>query len=248
MSMRKVFAANLRRLSEQKKSHAHVARELGLNRQQFDNYLKGINLPNESVVSRILEYFQVDLSYMFSDNKSETGYNRLIEKHKTLLDSYIDQKLSSKPGGLQDGLYYVIFSMSGEVQNFACSLLAVRREGGITTFKRVTRLRGDTGIFKSTARDVHSGIVIYRDGMAFLMALDVTQQRLPSLLVASPVVSREVIYSGVSLISTGSRFDVIKFCICPVQKRTKIWSAMRKVSFLSANELDSAFPHVRQFF
>ena len=137
--------------------------------------------------------------------------------------------------------------MSGEVQNFACSLLAVRREGGITTFKRVTRLRGDTGIFKSTARDVHSGIVIYRDGMAFLMALDITHQRMPSLLVATPVASREVAYSGISLISTGNKFGFVRFCISPIQKRTKIWKAMRKVSFLSADEIDNLFPKVKQF-
>jgi hypothetical protein len=219
-----------------------------VNRQQFDNYLKGKNLPNESVVLKVLQYFQVDIQYMFSDNKKRTGYNNLIEKHQIALDNYIDQKISTKPGGIKDGLYYIIFSVLGELGSFACSLLAVRREGGLTTFKRITRLRGDVGIFKSTARDVHSGVIVYREGMAFLVALDITHQRSPSLLVANPVASRDVIYSGVSLISTGTSYNPVKFCICPISKRTSVWKAMKNVSFLRGDELRSQFPNAADFF
>jgi transcriptional regulator with XRE-family HTH domain len=248
MSLRLAFSKNLERLSSTKKSHAQVARDLGLNRQQFDNYLKGRNLPNESVVEKILQYFQVDLPYMFGENTERTGFDRLIEAHKRKLSEYVDNSISNKPGAISDGLYYLFFAHDPGGSNYACSLLSIRREGGITTFKRVTRLRGSSGVFKSEPRNVHSGIIVYRDKSVFFVGMDMTDERSPSLLAATPVVSRDVIYGGDALVSTGYNYEVVKFCISPISKRTKVWRAMRNVSLLSKAELDFNFPKVSQFF
>jgi hypothetical protein len=142
----------------------------------------------------------------------------------------------------------LFFSLGSRGEGYACSLLAVKREGGITTFRRVTRLRGDSGALRSKPRDIHSGVVVYREGAAFFVGMDMTDQRSPSLLAAIPVVSRDIIYGGDALVSTGHHYEVVKFCISPISKRSKVWRAMRNVSLLSKSELDLRFPQVSRFF
>jgi transcriptional regulator with XRE-family HTH domain len=250
MSMRSVFASNLRRLSSTRKSHAQVARDLGLNRQQFDNYIKGKNLPNETVVEKICEYFEVDLSFLFrSDNnfESTSGLNSLILDHRNFFDKIIDSEISERDRYIADGIYYVYFRSTNDEKSFVCSLIAIHREGGFTTFRRITRLRGEHGSLLIRTTDIHRGLVLHRNNTAFFLGIDTTKGRYPSILIANPVASRNVIYSGRSLVSDGNNFVVMNFCIVPASRKTKIWDAMRHVSFVSLDHLVKSAPDVIKY-
>lgn len=68
--LRKVFAENLRSLSERRTSIAQICREIGINRQQFNKYLSGNSLPSQLWMQRISGYFSVSVSDLFStDNQ-----------------------------------------------------------------------------------------------------------------------------------------------------------------------------------
>ena len=55
-----MFGANLRKLSERYESISELARQLGINRTQFNRYLSGESFPRPDVLARVCEFFGVD--------------------------------------------------------------------------------------------------------------------------------------------------------------------------------------------
>jgi transcriptional regulator with XRE-family HTH domain len=244
MSIRSIFAGNLRRLSSREKSHAHVARELGLNRQQFNSYVTGKNLPNERVIDNICAYFQVDVGTLFREADPEADFlniSSLTDRQRKFVERVVSSERSLARPALIDGLYYVYFSVPEDPNLVACSLMAVKREGGITTFRRITRLGGASGARHPRGRGIHSGIVTFRDGLAFFVGVDTTKNTPPTLLVGRAVASSEIIYAGQADILTDSGFRKARFYVTSVSRRTKVWKAMRNVKFHQASDVP-AFP------
>ncbi|WP_282060234.1 helix-turn-helix domain-containing protein [Roseobacter litoralis] len=58
--LRNMFGANLRHLSESYPSVSSLARQLGINRTQFNRYLSGESFPRPDVLARICDFFDVD--------------------------------------------------------------------------------------------------------------------------------------------------------------------------------------------
>lgn len=58
--LRSMFGANLRRLAEDHKSISALARDLRINRTQFNRYLSGESFPRPDVLARICDFFEVD--------------------------------------------------------------------------------------------------------------------------------------------------------------------------------------------
>lgn len=64
-----LFAARLTELSKAKGSYSHVARELGINRQQFARYLNGTSMPRDALLRKIADYFGVSTGSMFQTHE-----------------------------------------------------------------------------------------------------------------------------------------------------------------------------------
>jgi transcriptional regulator with XRE-family HTH domain len=60
------FRANLRYLCGFHRSVAEVCRKLSINRQQFNKYLAGTNLPSDYNMRKICQFFEVDAAGLFS--------------------------------------------------------------------------------------------------------------------------------------------------------------------------------------
>lgn len=58
--LRNMFGANLRLLAQEHSSISALARDLGINRTQFNRYLSGESFPRPDVLSRICVFFDVD--------------------------------------------------------------------------------------------------------------------------------------------------------------------------------------------
>ncbi|MEM1073143.1 MAG: XRE family transcriptional regulator [Pseudomonadota bacterium] len=58
--LRSMFGANLRSLSSRYPSISALARDLGINRTQFNRYLNGESFPRPDVLARICDFFDVD--------------------------------------------------------------------------------------------------------------------------------------------------------------------------------------------
>ena len=250
MFMREIFSENLRRLCAAQQSHAHVARELGVNRQQFYSYIKGKNLPNERVIEKICEYFEVDVGTLFRQYDPISDFSSidaLNDKHKKQLNRIIADETGSKQRGIADGLYYIYFSMANDPDIFICSLLAIRREGGLTTFKRISRYVDPLAALRPSQRGIHSGVIFFRESLLFFLGLDQVTPGTPSMLVARPMVSAEILYGGQAIVHSGPTFQIVKFCIALAPKRVKIWRAIKKVKIMSIYELSEISPTIMEF-
>ncbi|MGC1496726.1 MAG: helix-turn-helix transcriptional regulator [Sulfitobacter sp.] len=58
--LRNMFGANLRTLAAEYVSISDLARQLGINRTQFNRYLSGESFPRPDVLARICSFFEVD--------------------------------------------------------------------------------------------------------------------------------------------------------------------------------------------
>lgn len=58
--LRNMFGANLRQLAETYPSVSALARQLGINRTQFNRYLSGESFPRPDILARICDFFEVD--------------------------------------------------------------------------------------------------------------------------------------------------------------------------------------------
>jgi hypothetical protein len=186
------------------------------------------------VIDNICAFFQVDVGMLFREANPEADFQSietLTDRQRKFIDRVINDEKSSSRQALLDGLYYVYFSVPGDLEMVACSLMAIKRDGGITTFRRVTRLGGASGGLRPRARGVHSGIVIFRDGLAFFIGIDVIDNSVPTILVGRPIASSEIIYGGQAQLTSETGFGTAKFYITAVSKRTKVWKAMQRVKF-----------------
>ena len=87
---RRIYAKSLKRLCARKKSVSEVAREIGINRQQFEIYLQGISLPSANNRFRISQYFGVPSEDFFETE----AIDRLLSSQERLTTGTLD------PGGL----------------------------------------------------------------------------------------------------------------------------------------------------
>lgn len=73
--LRNMFGANLRLLCHDYSSISALARELGINRTQFNRYLSGESFPRPDVLARICDFFSVDARVLLEpvDQISQQG-------------------------------------------------------------------------------------------------------------------------------------------------------------------------------
>ncbi len=169
------FADNLRRLSLAKSSIAQVCRELGMNRQQFNKYLSGANLPGPVTLEKIARYFCVDSRSMFAwqDDTPRISPHQLpdlsvlshgaVERLGPVLAASADCKF-------REGIYHAYFPWlrgNGEVVR---SVIVVFKAGGHKFFRRYTRLTssGERKLRFNHGR--HDGIVLEISGRTYFLA------------------------------------------------------------------------------
>ncbi len=251
MSVKSIFAANLKRLCESRKSHAQVARDLGINRQQFNGYVTGRNLPNEGTIDRICAYFGVEIEVLFRDGVPEERFSNLeilTDSQKQLISLFASHERSVTRSNIAKGLYYIYFDYPGEPDKVLCSLLAVGREGILTTFRRITRMKDGSGRQLLGAKSVHKGIILKRSNSLFMVGLDSVGDWVPSMLVADASSSSSVLYNGFAQVMSPFKFHTVKFCIVPAKPNEKIWNAMKYIKTHKKSEVFNKLGELHDYF
>lgn len=128
-----VFAKNLRRLCAVKSNIATVCEDLAINRQQFNKYLNGMNVPGKKILNKIAAYFEVSPSDFFVEH---------VEKIDLKIYEVISRILSRGQAHiLKDGFYFCYYPLAFDPQYFVRALIIVKNEGGVTRFTRVNIVR-----------------------------------------------------------------------------------------------------------
>ena len=66
-----MFGANLRQLAADYPSISDLARQLGINRTQFNRYLSGESFPRPDVLARICRFFEIDARVLLEGGGGE---------------------------------------------------------------------------------------------------------------------------------------------------------------------------------
>ena len=220
MSLRKLFSQNLMRLSRQRKSHAEVARAIGINRQQYNNYLYGKNLPNESIIDRICAYFGVSHASLFQREDQVGRSNQLPADCTAAFLTIACKQASGARKSLRPGWYHIIFRSPEAPYFHVIYAMKVERRNGILEMRRFSRIALEGSIQRFVS--FHKGLVIEARQSIFLMSADIFENHSPSLLVARPVLSKVVSYAGKSLVRTATKDEVTRFVIVPVREEASI--------------------------
>lgn len=220
MSLRGLFSQNLLRLSRQRKSHAEVARAIGINRQQYNNYLYGKNLPNESIIDRICTYFGVTHASLFQRDEPVARSNQLPEDCKASFLNIACKQASGARKSLKPGWYHIIFRSPDAPYKHVIFAMKVERRNDVLEFRRFSRI----GLENAVPRFVsfHKGLVVEARQNVFLMSADIFDGHSPSLLIARPVLSKVVSYAGKSLVRTATRDEITRFVIVPVREEASM--------------------------
>ena len=165
MSLHEALSVNLARLCEGKGSIAAVCRATQINRQQFNRYLSGETVPNKRNREKICRYFGIAERELFIEPAEETGSrtgdptgswsHREMRAAMKLI--YSEPPLSIRPG-----IYFTYFAIPQDQTSIMRSVLVIRNDGGLTTFRRLTGFSEPHGSWWSHFTGDHKGIVIER--------------------------------------------------------------------------------------
>lgn len=126
-----MFGANLRQLSKGFSSISALARELGINRTQFNRYLSGESFPRPDVLARICDFFGVDARVLLEpvEQISQNGIAVAHDYMSEFIDASVQQVTEED---FPSGFYH--FSRRSFVKDdeFVRGLVFVKRVDGST--------------------------------------------------------------------------------------------------------------------
>ena len=134
------FADRLTELCKTKPSVSAVARDLGINRQQFARYISGESIPRQAINQKIAEYFGVDPGELHSDRPIKKSKMASLTAESTvrammlLLDAAAVHPITD--ADLAPGFYWqykLLLRMPGKVIK---SLVMITKKDGVCRYKR----------------------------------------------------------------------------------------------------------------
>ncbi|MFO1034897.1 MAG: helix-turn-helix transcriptional regulator [Hyphomicrobiales bacterium] len=190
MSVYDIFAANLRATCGRYKSIAEVCRGSGINRQQFNRYLAGQNLPNKRTLSRLCAFLRIEEVSLFSSSKTATDASPFAGQS----EKYVAQL---REGGrtqtvLGPGFYACYFPLQGHDGFIVKSIVRVWLEGDACHFIRHTIFRSAGSPDVRLAQGRHVGTVLANDRDIYLIGVN----KLKPHHISTIVVERQHVDGG----------------------------------------------------
>ena len=142
------FAQNLRLLSSYVHSISEICRQTGINRQQYDRYLKGKSKPSLHMVRRICDFFGVDDHEVLLDHAQFQEIVRLkpprIGGAHDPLHAFYDRLCRAPDQALKDpdkyvGYYHYYCRPSRNSEQIYRTLVRFYREGDLLLTKQIER-------------------------------------------------------------------------------------------------------------
>jgi transcriptional regulator with XRE-family HTH domain len=231
MSLREVLSTNLARLCKGEDSIASVCRATRINRQQFNRYLSGGALPNQRNLQKICQYFRIDEAELFRGNGLGTIVKGYVDDSTPW--SHIDLRSALKllhteaPTSVAPGLYYAHFAHPHDPKSLMRSIVTIRRDGNLSTFRRLTGLSEPKGSWWSHFNGDHKGIILERRHWLYFVALNGVGTHEPTLLVLRWVPNSDPILGGHAAILTPLGPTITAVVVTPCPRGTTLRAGIR---------------------
>ena len=207
-----IFAENLRIECEKSKSIAYVCRSLGINRQQFNKYLKGDHLPSAKRRRMMCEFFGVPEDEMFTPASERVSVAKRAATQQSTFDISIQNLKRLEEAartflprgqpyhGLKDGFYYCYFPMQNNDEFLVRSLVKIKALRGMTAFVRHTFFRSAIFPSKVIARGRHRGFILPSENESYLVGINcAAPHHLSVLTVPRAPDSIDQVFRGLAL-------------------------------------------------
>ncbi len=126
-----MFGANLRLLSQDYSSISELARQLGINRTQFNRYLSGESFPRPDVLERICTFFDVDARILLEPAESVRKNGNILTG--SFLTEFTGAGVSNLPNDLfPNGFYRFSRRSFMDPNRFVIGLVYIFRDLGAT--------------------------------------------------------------------------------------------------------------------
>jgi transcriptional regulator with XRE-family HTH domain len=231
MSMREAFAANLSRLCEREASIAAVCRATSINRQQFNRYLSGDSIPNRRNLDKICRYFKIDEPDLFRNGLDRPARETPAPPGEAWSSADLRAVLkllhSEAPTSVQPGLYFAHFAHPHDPKSLMRSAMVVRRDGNMTTFRRLTGVAEPRGSWWSHFNGDHKGLILERRHWLYFVGLNSVGNHEPNLLVLRWVPNSDPILGGHATILTPSGPTVTAAVVTPCRPKTTLRAAVK---------------------
>ena len=171
------FANRLTELCKTKSSVSSVARDLGINRQQFARYISGESLPRQVIRQKIADYFGVDPGQLHSGHsikeREAASTSPTMNALASLLDSAHTQPILETD--LEPGFYWqykLLLRMPGKVIK---SLVLITNKDGVYRYKGRSSVVYNSQL-NGTVKNTFNGVFFKQNG--YLVMIDIGQSLL----------------------------------------------------------------------
>lgn len=170
--LRNMFGSNLRTLAAGYASISDLARQLGINRTQFNRYLSGESFPRPDVLSRICSFFEVDARVLLQPVDEIGSKQDPIEN--PFLRDFVGSGARHVPEDLLPTGFYRFSRRSFVTDDlYIVGLIHIRRDGS-TTFLRGFEDKSAMKIqflpTQAPAREFRGIVMQQEDGIAILVS------------------------------------------------------------------------------
>ena len=122
-----MFGSNLRELATQYPSISELARQLGINRTQFNRYLAGESFPRPDVLARICDFFEVDARVLLEPVSTLGTSGSLLAG--PILQEFLGSSETPSDAIFPNGFYGFSRKSYIDADRFALGLVYVWRDG-----------------------------------------------------------------------------------------------------------------------
>lgn len=244
MNIREILARNLRQLCDAEGNVIRICREIPLNRQQFNKYLSASTMPHPRTLKKICSYFNISEAELLkpweeapSNNSSETRTLLSIPECQQICKNL---SLSSLPE-ISSGVYVAHMVVSKSPIGIACSVIVVKTENNIATFRRLTNFSEPENSNWHYVRGDHRGVIIERANWLYFMGIADRGLSEPSMLSVQWLPLSPKVMSGTALVGSHSGPEALPLIIAPVPRSVSLKSVLKmaRVLPLEANEISS---------
>lgn len=229
MSLRLNMSRNLQRLVADIGSANFVSRELGINRQQFEKYLKGRSLPSRTTLTRICSYFHISEEALFAPSGepvAQTQGGKAVAAGSC--DAVLQPLFSDPAASIKPGIYFIWMTVPKNPEQIVCAPVFIERQGDVVTFRRVTGSAEPSNRLWWHRVGDHKGTIVERLNWLLLVGVNQRGNREPSMIRLKWVPLSSPVLGGHATIITPTGISFAAACMRPAPPEIGFRQALRQ--------------------
>ncbi|MGR3623957.1 helix-turn-helix domain-containing protein [Pseudophaeobacter sp.] len=171
--LRTMFGTNLRHLTQSYSSISELARQLGINRTQFNRYMSGESFPRPDILDRICNFFEVDARILLEPVETIGRQGQIL--NGPFLSDFLGHGIRDlNESAFPSGFYRFTRRSFVSSDQFVIGLVYAFRSGTTATFIKGYEAREAMryqGLSESpTTREFRGVVTAHEDGVAFIIS------------------------------------------------------------------------------